>query len=119
MGFSGTGLGTSGRGVINPFDFSLSPHASLGNIGDTAPKPAADTHGLRSNEAYARLRDVKRILGDAGPETKHPFFFFMPPSGKPVGARAKGLEGFLYSKLEFERDNGEAKTLGQLDDYFR
>ena len=67
-------------------------------------------------EEYRRLKELKSVLGDVGPNGIAPFFF-KTKAGGWVKARGAGLEGFIYSKLEFERSEGTESA--QLEDYFR
>ncbi|MBI5244473.1 MAG: hypothetical protein HY922_12475 [Elusimicrobia bacterium] len=69
---------------------------------------------------YRELKELKEVLGDgtAGKNGRiEPFGFILPGEGI-ARARAAGLEGFLYSKLENERASGEAALAGQVQDYF-
>jgi len=72
--------------------------------------------GGRPTRTYDRLKELKQVLGDgaAGIEP----FVFRGPRGVTQKARSAGLEGFLFSKLEFERAFGEEARASRIQDYF-
>ena len=78
----------------------------------------ADKNPL-STEEYQELKELKQVLGDGtvGKNGQIEPFGFAAPGGGIARARAAGLEGFLYSKLENERAFGDALS-GQVENYF-
>ncbi len=98
------------EGTPGILDDSSEPLGPLAKGSSGAPAPGGD--------AASELYDLRQVLGDGTRTPSGPIapFVFRPASGGSFRARASGLEGFLYSKLELE-----AKGLGaeQLPDYFR
>ncbi len=107
----------SGSGVSSPMlgrrndDYLTSPRRKSGSRPDAS---AVNFDGAASPS----VSELKGVLSD-GPKFPgqglSPFSFHLP-SGQWASARDEGLEGFLYSKLELEKQ-GQG-NLSQLEDYF-
>jgi len=93
-------------GVQRPTQSRLKPAAAIKK--DVKPLSA---------EQYRELKELKALLGD-GTVGKNgqiqPYGFL----GGAAKARAAGLEGFLYTKLELERARGENALAGELEYFF-
>jgi hypothetical protein len=78
----------------------------------SAPSPA---------QGVEHVRQLRAVLsaGTYTPGGKIEPFWFRRASGQAYRARAAGLEGFLYSKLEAQRPGQEPLDLAQVDDYFQ
>ncbi|MFA6029580.1 MAG: alpha-amylase family glycosyl hydrolase [Elusimicrobiota bacterium] len=81
---------------------------------------SGDGQDSRPADEYAKLKELKAVLGDGtAPKgrTIEPFGF-RKPDGAVAKARGAGLEGFFYSKLENERSFGAGFSAGQVENYF-
>nr|AYM54401.1 alpha amylase catalytic region [Phaselicystis flava] len=100
----------------------MTAHSSWEPSRGHAAPPSSGASYLRRAERYRARKDLKQILGDGtkwrANELIRPFVF-RAPDDAPRIARSAGLEGFLHTKLEIERDLGDAALIGQVDDFFR
>ena len=96
---------------------NFSPIHQSGQLRTIHGSPRIDFDGNGAKSAPS-VSELKGVLSD-GPkfpgQSLSPFSFHLP-SGQWASARDEGLEGFLYSKLELEKQ-GQG-NLEQLEDYF-
>ncbi len=82
-------------------------------VNDTLPSVKADHHWLKEVGCLLSAGTVHPRLGRIEP------FGFWTLGGQRLLSRSAGLEGFLFSKLEYEHSFGEDAFLHQLGDHFQ
>ncbi|HAM34677.1 MAG TPA: hypothetical protein DEB40_02775 [Elusimicrobia bacterium] len=73
-----------------------------------------------SGDGVERVRELRAVLGagvSPAAGSMQPFAF-RKTSGEVSRARAAGLEGFLYSKLEIQGEGDNGLDMSQIEDYF-
>jgi glycosidase len=111
-----------GRALSSFFDVSKRRGASALPVNAADPTTTESILGSRKAAELSRLRQIKRVLGDGTYNERGEIvtpFGFRNPDGSHRMAYGGGLEGFLFTKLEQERDHGAEHALGQLEDYFK
>ncbi len=116
---SGSRLLSHGTGNIVSFapirELRAADHFSPVDFDGDGAKKYAALDGVESGPSVSELKGVLSDGPKLSGQSLTPFSFHLP-SGQWASARDEGLEGFLYSKLELEKQ-GQG-NLEQLEDYF-
>ncbi|MBI4052279.1 MAG: hypothetical protein HY400_07215, partial [Elusimicrobia bacterium] len=102
-------------------DFFDRGDGSLPSLPSLSVDFPSGTFSKREPGKYNLLKELRQFLGDGTKSRRGMIrpFVFHGPSENWVKARSAGLEGFFYSKLEYEREWGQEASVHQLEDYFR
>ncbi|MFA6318439.1 MAG: alpha-amylase family glycosyl hydrolase, partial [Elusimicrobiota bacterium] len=88
------------------------------NAGKALESSAMAQEASAQSASYARLRELREVLGIGGGRGILPFTF-RPSGGGEVTARNAGLEGFIYAEERLSASKGSASLSHHVQDYAR